>query len=412
MQYYDGWKANMGPTPDAACSNAYIANEKFLFNNTVDPASFATLINPQDTGYNCLIKFGETVVNVVPGQSVFIYAICTSPALEILQIDLEAQGGDALNNWSREYRRGLPASYAGIPRNGFDSLRNTCECPAGSKLHPNQEYCVKMPDIVIGFFNGVSNTRLAALGSKERLEAEYGDKYKDTPLKYDLFYNQTVNVLEDVAEVFEQRAQELDGVFANRWEVFWDILAGRHQADNSLTGRLLSLLGKGKEALAQLTDSIANALRNQLAAAALKLITLFKDSPTYENQAAHLARLTEQADRGGGLILVAHSQGNLFVNSAYDALLAAKPNVEAKVVHVAPASPTLRGQHILADIDLVINGLRVTGLDTVPPANVNVPFSKNDASGHGFEPTYMDKARNAYARTKELITNSLQALVP
>lgn len=176
MQYYDGRKANMGSTPDAACSNAYIANEKFLFNSTVDPASFATLINPQDNGYGCQIKSGEIVVEVIPGESGFIYAICTSPALEILQIDLEAQGGDALNNWSREYRRGLPASYAGIPRNGFDSLRNTCQCPTGSKLHPNQEYCVKMPDIVIGFFNGVSNTRQAALSSKKRLEIEYGGK--------------------------------------------------------------------------------------------------------------------------------------------------------------------------------------------------------------------------------------------
>lgn len=221
-----------------------------------------------------------------------------------------------------------------------------------------------------------------------------------------------VSGLEDVAEVFEQRSKELDGVFANRWEVFWDILAGRHRADGSMTGRLLSLLGDGANALLQWLDSTANAVMNQLASAVLKLLTLFTNAPTYENQAEHMASLTAHADRGSGFILVAHSQGNLFVNSAYDALLAAKPNAEAKVVHVAPASPTLRGQHILADIDLVINGLRTTGINTVPPANIAIPFSSRDASGHGFEPTYMDKARAAYARTKELITSGLQALVP
>jgi hypothetical protein len=243
----------------------------------------------------------------------------------------------------------------------------------------------------------------------------------ETPVKHNLFYNQTacgsawygkVSCLEDVAEVFEQRAKELDGVFADRWEVFWDILAGRHMSDGSLTGRLMSLLGNGANALLQWLDSTANAFLNQLASAVLKLITLFTNSPTYENQADHLTRLTEHADRGSGFVLVAHSQGNLFVNSAYDALMAAKPNAEAKVVHVAPASPTLRGEHILADIDLVINGLRTTGINTVPPANVVLPTSSRDVTGHGFEPTYMDKARAAYARTKALITNSLQALVP
>jgi hypothetical protein len=63
----------------------------------------------------------------------------------------------------------------------------------------------------------------------------------------------------------------------------------------------------------------------------------------------------------------------------------------------------LRGEHILADIDLVINGLRTTGINTVPPANVVLPTSSRDVTGHGFEPTYMDKARAAYARTKALI---------
>ena len=81
-------------------------------------------------------------------------------------------------------------------------------------------------------------------------------------------------------------------------------------------------------------------------------------------------------------------------------------------MHVAPAFPALCGQYVLADIDLVINGLRVTGINTVPAANVVIPFSSVDAAGHSFEPTYLDKARAAYARTKEPITNSLQALVP
>jgi hypothetical protein len=79
-------------------------------------------------------------------------------------------------------------------------------------------------------------------------------------------------------------------------------------------------------------------------------------------------------------------------------------------VHVAPASPSLRGEVVLADIDLVINALRVTGVNSVPSINVNLPLSKSDPSGHGFEPTYLDTARAAYARTTSRIKASLDAL--
>ncbi|KRC12173.1 hypothetical protein ASE11_01510 [Hydrogenophaga sp. Root209] len=275
-------------------------------------------------------------------------------------------------------------------------------------------------DIVIGFFNGVANTQEAALDSLDRLEEEFGPQYKDTPLKYDWFYNQTAcgegvlgkpSCLEDVAEVFDQRTRELGGVFASRWETFWDILAGSYQQETSFTGRLLDRLGNSGNALLQWLDAGLNAILNQLARDTFKLITLFKDSPTYENRASHMERLWRYADEGHGMVLVAHSQGNLFVNSAFDALKAFKPEAQAQVVHVAPASPTLRGDHVLADIDLVINALRVTGLNSVPDVNINLPVSKIDRSGHGFEPTYLDTARAAYARTRGLIVQSLDALV-
>lgn len=276
------------------------------------------------------------------------------------------------------------------------------------------------PDIVIGFFNGVANTRDAAQSSMKRLEVEFGSQHKDTPLKYEWFYNQTAcgegilgkpSCLEDVAEVFDQRTRELGGVFATRWETFWDILAGHHHQEVSLTGRLVDLLGNGGNALLQWLDASVNAILNQLVRDTLKLITLFKDSPTYENRANHMERLWRHADEGSSVVLVAHSQGNLFVNSAFDALKAFKPDAQAQVVHVAPASPTLRGEYVLADIDLVINALRATGLNSVPDVNINLPVSKIDRSGHGFEPTYLDAARASHARTRGLIVQSLDALV-
>lgn len=290
---------------------------------------------------------------------------------------------------------------------------NWCQTPSTWNIH------VGPPDVVIGFFNGVANTEVAAQKSLGRLRREFGSQHNEASLKYEWFYNQTAcgegawgkpSCLEDVAEVFEQRSRELGGVFANRWETFWDILTGRHGEENSITGRLSHLLGAGGNALLQWLDATASAALNQLTASTLKLLTLFSQSPTYENRATHLERLQRYADGGANLLLVAHSQGNLFVNSAYDAILVARPDAVAQVVHVAPASPTLRGDYLLASIDLVINGLRLTGANSVPPANITLPPRIRDATGHGFEPTYLDTARAAYARTRGLIVQSLDTL--
>jgi hypothetical protein len=278
--------------------------------------------------------------------------------------------------------------------------------------------CIPPPNITIGFFNGVGKTRQTAIDSLDRLKSEYGEQYKNTALKYELFYNQTacrdgwlgkVSCLEDLAEVFEQRTIELEGVFAKRWETYWDLLAGRYRSEESISGQLLGLFSTDNPLL-QWLIAADNALSNALAASFLKIITLFAENPTYENRQQHLDRLTALDDNYSRLVLVAHSQGNLFVNSAYDALKATRPFASATVVHVAPASPTLRGKYILADIDLVINALRATGTTSVPGNNIEMPKSLRDRSGHGFEATYLDKAREAYARTKDFIKENLDRL--
>jgi hypothetical protein len=213
--------------------------------------------------------------------------------------------------------------------------------------------------------------------------------------------------------VFEQRTSELDGLFANRWETFWEILAGRHQHSDSWSSRLIGLLGDGGTTLLQWMDATASAVINRLATLFFDMLTLYAQTPTYINQVEHLDRLQLYADEGTRFVMVAHSQGNLFVNSAFDGLTVNQPGARAQVVHVAPASPTLRGNYVLADIDVVINALRVTGLNSVPPSNVSLPVNLSaDFSGHGFEPTYLDKTRSAYARTIGMINASLEALAP
>jgi len=265
------------------------------------------------------------------------------------------------------------------------------------------------PTPVIGFFNGVWNTRDQAEDGLNALIELIGLTYQGTELRYENFYNQTGkgngnSALQDIAEVFIQRGKELDGVLNNRWEHYWELLAGKHAEGDSLTARLLNGLGNGASALAGLFDATLNAMLGQMFSGYSQMLS---NPPTAADVAAQLQKLRSLADEDYSFVLIAHSQGNLFVNSAYDGLRSSHPDARSGVVHVAPASPTLRGEHLLADIDLVINGLRVQGISSVAPNNINLPASKSDLSGHTLVGTYLDSARSA----REKINGLVQAVL-
>lgn len=268
---------------------------------------------------------------------------------------------------------------------------------------------IKMSPTLLGFFNGVANTEEQANDGLDALRVHTDALRDKASVKYDLFYNQTgsangSNVLQDLAEVFDQRSNELDGVLANRWESFWDIAAGRHSSPRSLTGQLLSQLIESRRALAELIDATFNATLGQVAAGWSRLLA---SPPTASDVASQLTKLRGYAEDDFTLLLVAHSQGNLFVNAAVDGVRSAKPGVQAQVAHIAPASPTLRGPYLLADIDLVINGLRLQGINSVPPVNIALAYSAADASGHTLVATYLDRARPALERVKSMIQTAL-----
>ena len=275
---------------------------------------------------------------------------------------------------------------------------------------------IPMVPTLVGFFNGVWNTReQAGDGLKElRLQTE-AVKGKQN-LKFDLFYNQTgsrtgstsgLSALQDLAEVFDQRSRELDGVLSNRWETFWDITSAQHASVNSGIGGLLRLLGSKATAIASLVDSIFNATLSRIVTDFARRLG---DPPTAADLAAHNAKLQKFAENGYPVVLIAHSQGNLFVNSAFDTLRTSKPDAPAKVVHIAPASPTLRGDYALASIDLVINGLRLQGTTSVPLINLTMVGSTSDISGHTLVGTYLDATRIALERIKSMIKAAIEGV--
>jgi hypothetical protein len=271
---------------------------------------------------------------------------------------------------------------------------------------------IKMAPVVIGFFNGVWNTSKQAKYGLENLAQLIGYTYKNLPIRYENFYNQTgkgtsSTMLQDLAETFIQRSQELDGVLSNRWEHYWDLIAGRHGDPTSLTGSLLRGLGNGGIALARLLDATFNATLGRIVAGWARMLS---DPPTAADMNAQLMKLRTIADEVSDFVLVAHSQGNLFVNAAYDGLRGSHPDTHVGTVHVAPASPSLRGEYGLSSLDLVINGLRAQGINSVQPANWNIPFGLADASGHALVETYLDAGREGRTKVKALIEDAIDGL--
>jgi hypothetical protein len=177
---------SFGADANSACKNGAEANHRFQYGKEPRAFSYRGEVLLNDDGIACQV-FDDEYLNewVYIGSSddpiaQEVTAVCESPALLFLSFSLLGQSEAAYNEWSREYQRGLPKNLFGYP--SYNTETSLCQCPTGAKLHSSGNFCVKMPDIVIGFFNGVANTKEAARQSRDRLEAEYGDTYKDTPL--------------------------------------------------------------------------------------------------------------------------------------------------------------------------------------------------------------------------------------
>jgi hypothetical protein len=282
-----------------------------------------------------------------------------------------------------------------------------CVSPALAQVG-NADACGR--GYILGFFNGVWNlpTQAGAFSALSALEQLQGDTYNNEPVIGELFYNHTggavgATFLQDIAEVFIQRAQELDesGVLEQRFEFLWEVIT---DDDRSWWESLIDGVPAAAEALDALYTDI---ITKSVAGYAL----LLSNPPTQADYARHDARLLELVTQGQKLLLVAHSQGNLFVNHAYDFLAARAEADSFGVAHIAPASPTLRGDYKLADIDVVINGLRVQGLGSIPPNNLSLDFSFDDVTGHQLIKTYLDGSRPGRAAVAGLMSTVISSLV-
>jgi hypothetical protein len=65
-------------------------------------------------------------------------------------------------------------------------------------------------EVVIAFFNGVKNTHSMAIEYREALRKFYGETTPNgETISYELLYNESTGIIDDLIEVFEQRMGEL-----------------------------------------------------------------------------------------------------------------------------------------------------------------------------------------------------------
>lgn len=259
----------------------------------------------------------------------------------------------------------------------------------------------------VGFFNGVWNDEAGAANGLAALRAQIGQTFRNEPVRYEYFYNSTASgggatFMQDIAETFIQRAREIDrsGELEKRWELLWE---AAFDSSRGFWNRIRDTIAG--------SASVSDALYQDIISKAVAGWSLFlSNPPTQGDLSRHNARLDALAIERQKLMLVAHSQGNLFVNRAYDHVAPKIGSTSVATLHVAPASPTLRGAYRLADIDLVINGLRAQGITSVPANNLALPTSVRDLSGHQLVPTYLDPARAARGEITGAIKSAMNGL--
>jgi hypothetical protein len=260
--------------------------------------------------------------------------------------------------------------------------------------------------VVFGFFNGVQNTKEHANNALYFLRLTYlVETSNGKPITYELFYNDTEGFA-DFVETFEQRLQEHGGLLAGRFELFFSATKGEGPWWSALIA-----------AVPMATDVLGGFFDLFRAAVIQKLTSGLGDPETARVAERHKAQIAQWVARQKGLLFLAHSQGNLFVNQAYTHALTLTDPGSVKVVHVAPASPTLSGPHALADKDLVINGLRLVGAvapntDRIPgyaerPPGLN---GERDLVGHGLLEIYLNPAVSTAARTHGQVRLAIEEL--
>jgi len=171
----------------------------------------------------------------------------------------------------------------------------------------------------------------------------------------------------------------------NRFELFWDTFNDQkmwQEFDAAKTSYNNDFLKSFEQIITEFTIKYLKNMRSKI--------------PTEKEYIKHNNLLVKHLDNKARLSLVAHSQGNLFVNQARsfvkDYIKKKDPTMVfldyVQVIHVAPPTSKIDDLHVLASRDLVI-----LPLDS-PRVTHDLPLRAlfSDWQGHSFNKIYMNKS--------------------
>lgn len=257
----------------------------------------------------------------------------------------------------------------------------------------------RMDDISFGFFNGVGND-LAK--SRESLDAAGGFLKSNNRV---LYYNKTHNIPFDAIEAIAQKLNEEVPSLGERFELYAQMIDGRGDIVDRITARSTVFLTIRNDYIKYHAQFMLDGLHKL--ATGNNTVKIYKD---------HQRQIDAELKAKRKVLLVAHSQGNLFMNQAYDYAKKKAGLRGIAAIHVAPATSKIAGRHyVLADNDLIIHALfrstggglpwtdRIGSYETRPAGANNL----RDWWGHGFQEIYLNES---LPTSKRLLMNAGDAI--
>lgn len=248
-------------------------------------------------------------------------------------------------------------------------------------LFPNLVYSADerlcQQGVFVVFGNGVWNDKEQADSSRRlltrRLESHVAGTDLEGIMTYITAHNPSDGTLLDLVETFEQNLQ-------TDWSQFWRYLAGLDPMPDFFQNKLIE---------------IANAVDESI---------LHGNSAVQDHIEAYNKFLSE----GNKVVVVAHSQGNLFANIAY--LGIASQYIDGfGIVSVGNPDNYVAGSgpYITLDEDIIIGNVPMS-----LPANIDNFFGINmeDLTGHMFKKSYMASGHQAESILLDDVVNMINSL--
>lgn len=192
------------------------------------------------------------------------------------------------------------------------------------------------------YINGVGASQSAAEVSRAQLQALIGPQFEGERVAFRYLHNQTHWYVRDVLEATLQLINEQIG---GRLEFLFAILSGT----NALLERLISLWEPSIPQLRSIVGQIRATVLNRTATFVGQEVQL-----TEQQLANFSSEVYNRLSSGDRVLIVAHSQGNLFANEMIRRIRPTLTSESLGVVHIATPSSITYGSHVTYENDLVI----------------------------------------------------------